>query len=218
MLLIAGLVSCGCVSGPMVENPVPLLAPPPGAVASSPVFLPQSAQGYPRVFEKCLDVISDYWEIDPAGTNRYAGVIRTKPSIAPGIEQPWKPGSPDLYQRLLAFKQTIRHRAVVEIAASPAVAGVGVALSLLIGLLACAVPAIQSAFQSLPQGFRADAVDMDLFGVRIHFPPANLDTPKPPQGRGSTWLTWQSVPRTLPFVAGRSTRVIPFLDRYYRYS
>ena len=45
--------------------------------------------------------------------------------------------------------------AVVEIAASPAVAGVGVALSLLIGLLACAVPAIQSAFQSLPQGFRA---------------------------------------------------------------
>src|SRR5262245_43393980 len=116
-LLIAGLTLLlgGCVSGPMVENPVPLLAVPPGA-ASSPVFLPQSVLGYPRVFEKCLDVIGDYFEIDPCGTNRYAGVIRTLPRIAPGIEQPWKPGSPSLYQRLLAFKQTIRHRAVVEIA------------------------------------------------------------------------------------------------------
>jgi hypothetical protein len=116
-LLIAGLTLLlgGCVSGPMVENPVPLMAVPPGA-ASSPVFLPQSVLGYPRVFEKSLDVIGDYFEIDPCGTNRYAGVIRTLPKIAPGIEQPWKPGSPSLYQRLLAFKQTIRHRAVVEIA------------------------------------------------------------------------------------------------------
>jgi hypothetical protein len=32
--------------------------------------------GYPRVFEKCLDVVGDYFEIDPAGTNRYAGIIQ----------------------------------------------------------------------------------------------------------------------------------------------
>ena len=58
-LLIAGLtlLMSGCVSGPMLENPVPLLAVPPGAASSSPVFLPQSALGYPRVFEKCLDVV-----------------------------------------------------------------------------------------------------------------------------------------------------------------
>ncbi|NBO90709.1 MAG: hypothetical protein EBV06_00085 [Planctomycetia bacterium] len=98
----------------MIENPVPLLTAPAGT-ASTPVFLPQSALGYPRVFEKCLDVVGDYFEIDPAGTNRYAGIIRTKSRIAPGIEQPWKMGSPSLYQRLLAFKQTIRHRAVLEI-------------------------------------------------------------------------------------------------------
>ncbi|MGL4553140.1 MAG: hypothetical protein ACRC33_18395, partial [Gemmataceae bacterium] len=97
-LLVGGLTLLlgGCVSGPMVENPVPLLAAAPGA-SSSPVFLPQSALGYPRVFEKCLDVVGDYFEIDPRGTNRYAGVIRTQPKIAPGVEQPWKPGSPSLY-------------------------------------------------------------------------------------------------------------------------
>jgi hypothetical protein len=37
------------------------------------------------------------------------------PRIAPGLEQPWKPGSPDCAQRLLATFQTIRHRASVLI-------------------------------------------------------------------------------------------------------
>jgi hypothetical protein len=65
------------------------------------------------VFEKVLDVLDDYFEI--AYANRYDGRIETFPSIAPGIEQPWKPGSPDCSQRLLAFFQTIRHRAIVII-------------------------------------------------------------------------------------------------------
>jgi hypothetical protein len=68
---------------------------------------------YARVFEKCLDVLGDYFEI--AYANRYDGRIETFPMTAPGIEQPWKPGSPDLYQRLLAFCQSMRHRAIVTI-------------------------------------------------------------------------------------------------------
>ena len=115
-LLIAGLALAlsGCVSGPLLENPVPLAPPPPGA-PPAPVFLPQSVLGYPRVYDRCWDVLADTFEIDSRASNRYAGVIRTKYSIKPGIEQPWKPGSPSWYQRLLAFKQTIRHRAEVQI-------------------------------------------------------------------------------------------------------
>jgi hypothetical protein len=115
-LLIAGLALAlgGCVSGPLLENPVPLAPLPPGA-APAPVFLPQSALGYPRVYDRCWDVVADYFEIDSRASNRYAGVIRTKYSTKPGIEQPWKPGSPDWYQRIWAFKQSMRHRAEVQI-------------------------------------------------------------------------------------------------------
>ena len=113
-LCAAGLAAClgGCVSGPLQENPllVPLRPTP---VHENPVYIPQHPMAYARVFETIEDVLSDYFIIVYA--NRFDGRIVTQPSIAPGIEQPWKPGSPDFYQRLLAFTQTIRHRAIVEI-------------------------------------------------------------------------------------------------------
>jgi hypothetical protein len=104
--------TAGCSTGPLMENPVfvrPDRAPP----AQNPVYIPQGPLSYAKVFEKVLDVVDDFWEI--AYTNRYEGRIETFPSIAPGIEQPWKPGSPDFYQRLLAYYQTIRHRCIVLI-------------------------------------------------------------------------------------------------------
>jgi hypothetical protein len=102
----------GCASGPMLDNPLPLSA---GAALAhdNPVYIPQGPMAYARVFEKVLDILSDYFDI--AYANRYDGRIETFPRTAPGIEQPWKPGSPDLYQRLLAFCQSIRHRAIVTI-------------------------------------------------------------------------------------------------------
>ena len=113
-LCAAGLTAClgGCVSGPLQENPllVPLRPTP---AHENPVYIPQHPMAYARVFETIEDVLSDYFVIVYA--NRFDGRIVTQPSIAPGIEQPWKPGSPDFYQRLLAFTQTIRHRAIVEI-------------------------------------------------------------------------------------------------------
>src|SRR4051794_21799187 len=104
--LAAGLG--GCATGPPQENPilVPLRRT---TDHENPIYIPQSPMAYARVFETIEDVLSDYFQI--AYTNRFSGEIQTFPSIAPGIEQPWKPGSPDLYQRLLAFAQTIRHRA-----------------------------------------------------------------------------------------------------------
>lgn len=102
----------GCVTGPLQENPL-LLPLSRNTNHENPIYVPQPSMAYNRVFETVEDVLSDYFVI--AYTNRFDGQVQTFPSIAPGIEQPWKPGSPDIYQRLLAFCQTIRHRAIVQI-------------------------------------------------------------------------------------------------------
>lgn len=104
----------GCATGPMLDNPG-LFQAPPAVTVENPVYIPQgpTATAYNNVFEKVLDVLDDYFEISYA--NRYDGRLETFPRIAPGIEQPWKPGSPDFDQRLEATLQTIRHRASVLI-------------------------------------------------------------------------------------------------------
>jgi hypothetical protein len=114
VLMIAGLAMMlgGCASGPLRENPLPFRVER-TVMHENPLYIPQGERAYALVFEKTLDILSDYFVL--SYHNRYDGRIETLPTIAPGIEQPWKPGSPDLYQRLLAFCQTIRHRAIVQI-------------------------------------------------------------------------------------------------------
>ncbi|MCS6851931.1 MAG: hypothetical protein NZ700_12275 [Gemmataceae bacterium] len=109
VLVSAGLV--GCASGPMLDNPA-LLRPNPCCV-ENPVYIPLGPPAYGTVFEKVIDTIDDYFEI--AYANRYDGRIETFPRVAPGLEQPWKPGSPDLAERALATLQSYRHRASVLI-------------------------------------------------------------------------------------------------------
>ena len=111
----AGLAAAnlaGCATGPLLENPV-LVQPQTLAPTENPVYVPLGPPSYGLVFEKCIDVLEDFFEI--SYSNRYDGRIETFPAIAPGVGQPWKAGSPDLRQRLLATLQTIRHRAVVRI-------------------------------------------------------------------------------------------------------
>jgi hypothetical protein len=107
------LCGSGCAIGPLQENPL-LLGNRPSV--ENPVFLPQGPPSYNLVFGKVLDVVSDYFEV--AYANRQEGRIESFPRIAPGLGEPWKPGSPDLYQRTLATFQTIRHRAVVLLSAA----------------------------------------------------------------------------------------------------
>lgn len=117
-LVAAMALSLGsCVSGPMIENPVTVHLDRPIGAGNNPGFvhLSQRPEAYKLLFSRCLDVVSDYFEIDSPRTSRYGGVINTLPRIAPGFEQPWKPGSPSLYQRFLATCQTLRHRCIVEI-------------------------------------------------------------------------------------------------------
>src|SRR5438046_3146974 len=97
---------------PVMDNPA-LIRPDPNVSLDNPVFIAQGPPAYGKVFEKVFDVVSDYFEV--AEANRYDGRIETFPRIAPGLEQPWKPGSPDFYQRLLATLQSVRHRAIVLI-------------------------------------------------------------------------------------------------------
>jgi hypothetical protein len=103
---------CGCATGPLLDNPA-LIRPDPDVCVENPVYVPQGPYAYALVFEKVIDVVADYFEI--SYSNRYDGRIETFPRIAPGLERPWQPGSPDFHQRLLATLQTIRYRAMVLI-------------------------------------------------------------------------------------------------------
>jgi hypothetical protein len=114
MTAAALLAGGGCATGPLQENPI-LLAPN-RAAFENPLFLPQGPASYNIVFGKVLDTVSDYFEI--AEVNRQEGRIESFPRVAPGLTEPWKPGSPDLYQRTLASFQSIRHRAVVKLSAA----------------------------------------------------------------------------------------------------
>ncbi|MHB1422605.1 MAG: hypothetical protein ACYC3I_05305 [Gemmataceae bacterium] len=108
------LALAGCSTGPLRENPT-LLRPEPPVPQENPLYLFQGPQPevYDKIFQCALDVVDDFFEI--AYTDRFGGRIESQPAVAPGWEQPWKPGSPDFYQRLLANFQSIRHRCIVLI-------------------------------------------------------------------------------------------------------
>src|SRR5438094_5619297 len=102
------LLPSGCQTSSLVPNAA-LLRPDPTVCVENPIYVPLGPAAYGFVFEQVLDVLDDYFEI--AYSNRYDGRIETFPRVSPGLEQPLKPGSPDLYQRLEATLQTMRRRA-----------------------------------------------------------------------------------------------------------
>jgi hypothetical protein len=114
-MALAALAHAGCATTAPLDNPV-LVRNPADTTIENPILVsPGTPTGtsYREVFEKCIDVLDDYFVIESA--NPYAGQIITKPRIAPGYEQFWKPGNPDPRSRLLATLQTIRQTAVIEI-------------------------------------------------------------------------------------------------------
>lgn len=114
--LAAGLVAVasGCASVPPLDNPLVVRPRVTDAVAApgEPTGRPGCAS-YDDVYERLLDALDDEFKIVPG--SRYAGEIRTYPRIAPGYEQPWKPGSPDPAERWLATFQAVRHFAIARI-------------------------------------------------------------------------------------------------------
>ena len=104
----------GCASVPPLDNPALVQ---PGCVENPVLLAPglPTPDGYAETYERVLDAVDDYFIIKPG--SRYSGRIETEPRVAPGYEQPLKPGSPDRYERLLATFQSIRHRGIIEIQA-----------------------------------------------------------------------------------------------------
>ena len=110
LLLFGG----GCVSTPLADHPY-FQRPENISHANEIVITPEQpgAEAYAYLFDKVLDVVGG--EFDIAFSNRYDGRIESQPRLAPGLEQPWKPGSPNLYERIQAVCQTYRHRCFVLI-------------------------------------------------------------------------------------------------------
>jgi hypothetical protein len=112
---LGALLIGGCASGPLQENPV-LVRPAKVGGCENPLYVEydqKNGKAYDALFDKIIDVVDDYWDI--AFVSRHGGLIETYAKVAPGLGQPWKPGSPDVYQRTLASFQSIRHRAIVVI-------------------------------------------------------------------------------------------------------
>lgn len=115
-LSAALVVLAACQSpGPLLD-PAPLQPVNAAAEDQNPIYLPLGPQSYGQVFETVLQLLSDYnFEIANGDTNRYDGRIETIPRISPGLGLILKPGSPNLYDRLLSTLQTYRHRVSVVI-------------------------------------------------------------------------------------------------------
>ncbi|MFO0799156.1 MAG: hypothetical protein U0804_16935 [Gemmataceae bacterium] len=110
----AAVCLTGCATAPPADNPTAVRGS--RDDCENPVLVSPgqpTAASYREVFEKCIEVVDDYFQI--AAANPHAGVIITTPRIAPGFEQIWKGGNPDPRERLLATLQTIRQTAVVTI-------------------------------------------------------------------------------------------------------
>jgi hypothetical protein len=118
---VAAVAAAGCASLAPLDNPV-LVRPAAGPPVVDPLGVENPAlvapglpdpTGYAEVVESVIEVLNDYFELKP--TARYAGYVESLPRVAPGFEQPWKPGSPAPRERLLATFQSIRHVAVARV-------------------------------------------------------------------------------------------------------
>src|SRR5262245_1457535 len=109
----AAALGAGCYSVPPLDNPVLVR---PASVEENPIVVAPGTpdrNSYAEVYERVLNVLDDDFDLKPS--TRYSGIVETYPKTAPGYEQPWKPGSPDHRERLLATTQSVRHTARVQI-------------------------------------------------------------------------------------------------------
>lgn len=114
MVCAAALGPVGCATAPPLDNPLPVRR----VEIENPVLVSPgqpTAASYREVFEKVIEVLDDYFELQTP--NPYEGRVVSKPRVAPGYEQFWKAGNPDPRQRLLATFQSIRQTATVEVRA-----------------------------------------------------------------------------------------------------
>jgi hypothetical protein len=110
-------LGAGCQNfPPLMEGPTLVPAGSNIIYDQNPVFIPLGPDSYGQVFENCLRVLEEYgFEIRDQDTTRYFGQIECMPRVCPGLGLFLKPGSPDLWDRLLATTQSYRHRVSIMI-------------------------------------------------------------------------------------------------------
>ena len=128
LALVALLPTCafGCqhLNAALDVPPIMPIGPQPMQF-KNPDLVPLPKEQYGRVYEAVLESLFDYG-FAITEPNRYSGHIEAAPRVAPGLGLLLKPGSPDLYDRLLCTLQTYRHRVTVLIqTADPAPADHG---------------------------------------------------------------------------------------------
>lgn len=115
-IVVAAIVLAGGGCLPRGLREQPFLVSPETYSPDNQILIAPNEPGpgaYAVLFDKVLDVVDDYFDIE--SESRYDGRIVAKPRISPGLEQPWKPGSPNFFERALATTQTYRHRCFVLI-------------------------------------------------------------------------------------------------------
>lgn len=176
---VAGLsiaIASGCAAIPPQDNPANVRV----ADCENPILVSPgepSGNGYAKLYETVIDVLDDDFELKP--TSRYSGQIETFPRVAPGYEQPWKGGSPDVRERMLATLQSIRHRAAVQILAGER-GGYRVFVEVFkeledlpkpLGVSGAAVPPGVAIFQDAPSVDRmAEVTAVEAVGTRQWIP------------------------------------------------
>jgi hypothetical protein len=111
-LLLAGLAGCTSLGPAMREPPALIPANSCNEEDQNPIYVPPLPYG--KVFETMLRVLNDY-DFEILDPNRYDGRIEAVPRVSPGLLELFRPGSPDVYDRLLATFQTYRHRISIVI-------------------------------------------------------------------------------------------------------
>ncbi len=114
LIAVLPALAAGCQSMGFVEPPAIMPIGANHITDANPVHIPLPPADYGRVFEKILEVLGDYG-FEVAEPHRYSGRVDAVPRVSPGLVLFLKPGSPDLYDRLLSTFQTYRHRVTVLI-------------------------------------------------------------------------------------------------------
>ena len=109
VLLVATLAGCQTME-PLREPSVIIPAGGNNECDQNPFFVPPVPYG--KLFETLRHVLIEY-DFEIADSHRADGRIEAVPRVSPGVLQLFRPGSPDLYDRLLATFQTYRHRVTV---------------------------------------------------------------------------------------------------------
>ncbi|MGF1578302.1 MAG: hypothetical protein ACFCD0_02940 [Gemmataceae bacterium] len=104
----------GCATGPLLDNPNMVTGPDGPEDCNNPLLVTWEFKRYPVLFDNVLQVLNDT-NFRVREANMYDGRIETFPRTAPGVGLPFKPGSPDLAERVLATFQSYRHRASIRI-------------------------------------------------------------------------------------------------------